>query len=46
MYIGIWKIMTESQKIRWIERNKKKFIKGGKQNGEEKNISKAYGSEN
>mgnify|MGYP003292859706 CR=1 FL=1 len=30
MYIGIWKIMTESQKIRWIERNKNKFIKGGK----------------
>ena len=30
MYIGIWKIMTESQKIRWIKRNKNKFIKGGK----------------
>ena len=27
MYMGIWKLMTESQKLRWIEANKDKFLK-------------------
>lgn len=30
MYMGIWKIMTEKQKLKWIERNKNKFRKGGR----------------
>lgn len=25
MYINIWKMLTENQKLRWIERNKEKF---------------------
>ena len=27
MYIGVWQLMTEGQKLRWIENNKDKFIK-------------------
>ena len=27
MYMGIWMLMTEGQKLRWIESNKDKFIK-------------------
>ena len=26
MYMGIWMLMTEGQKVRWIESNKDKFI--------------------
>ena len=27
MFMGIWRLMTEGQKLRWIESNKDKFIK-------------------
>lgn len=27
MYMGIWNLMTEKQKARWIDMNKDKFIK-------------------
>lgn len=27
MFMGIWKLMTDNQKLRWIEANKDKFIK-------------------
>lgn len=26
MYMGIWKILTEKQKQRWIDANKDKFL--------------------